>query len=525
MSPVRGTGPATEPVEPALAAPPSPAARAGLLTAIATLALAAGSGLQAVLYLSRFGLSQRTDAFFAAFAAYTVFGVFCQAMRVTSVPLLVGDARMAALGELAFARALAVIAVPVLVACELVPTPLAAVLAPGAHGGARELCVEALRILGGAMVLQLAAAGIATVLGIRGRFGTMAQAYVAGAAIGVATYLACERAAGELALGWSMLAMAAVTAAWLLRSLVAGPRAKGGARPVRGSQNVTGAGVGEAMRGAAAILGRTAIYFVFNGLYLVSLAFATRASPGDATVLSYAYLFASYVVAGTGTAIGISRVPDLTRGAQDDWDDVVADTVPHGFRYAMLAAAPALGALIASGAQLIGSLLPHSLPDAQVSTLEGFAALLVPWTIGALLVNFALPALFALERAALINRLAVPAVALHVLITLGGYALGGVWGVVATFWVTPAVLAAILVGIGTGHRRWRVAREIGVDSVRACGLAAATFALGAIAGRVLGHSTAAAVLAGGVGAGLYLVGMRILAPRPLQVLLGARRAT
>ena len=46
--------------------------------------------IQAIAYLSSFGATARTDAFFAAFALYTVFGVFCQSIRVTSVPLLVG---------------------------------------------------------------------------------------------------------------------------------------------------------------------------------------------------------------------------------------------------------------------------------------------------------------------------------------------------------------------------------------------------------------------------------------------------
>ena len=55
---------------------PSKEARAGAVMGLATLAMAGASAIQAVLYLSSFGLTARTDAFFAAFSLYTVFGVF-----------------------------------------------------------------------------------------------------------------------------------------------------------------------------------------------------------------------------------------------------------------------------------------------------------------------------------------------------------------------------------------------------------------------------------------------------------------
>ena len=66
-------------------------AHAGVAMAVATLAMAATSGIQALLYLSSFGIGGRTDGFFVAFALYASFGVFSQSIRVTSAPLLVGD--------------------------------------------------------------------------------------------------------------------------------------------------------------------------------------------------------------------------------------------------------------------------------------------------------------------------------------------------------------------------------------------------------------------------------------------------
>ena len=161
-------------------------ARAGMAVALATLAMAAASGLQAVAYLSSFGTTDRTDAFFAAFALYTVFGVFCQSIRVTSVPLLVGPDR--ALRGREYAATLALIALPVVVVCFALAEPVAGLLAPGVSPTARETTESALRILGPAMILQLAAAGQATLLGIWDRFDIVAQGYVAGAAAGVVSY-------------------------------------------------------------------------------------------------------------------------------------------------------------------------------------------------------------------------------------------------------------------------------------------------------------------------------------------------
>ncbi len=110
---------------------PTRAARAGALMALSTLAMAGASAIQAVLYLGEYGATARTDAFFAAFAVYQVVGVFTQAMRVSAVPLLVGDR---AIGMLRFFGAMAVIAVPLIIACgrlqEASPVCSLAAIAP-----------------------------------------------------------------------------------------------------------------------------------------------------------------------------------------------------------------------------------------------------------------------------------------------------------------------------------------------------------------------------------------------------------
>ena len=147
---------------------------------------------------------------------------------------------------------------------------------------------------------------------------------------------------------------------------------------------------------------------------MITLAFASRSAAGETTVLSYAYLFASYLVAGTGMALGMSSIPDMTREARTRARAVVAATVPRGFRYAILIVAPALAGLIACrSAARSTPCCPSSLSIAQVHTLRVFTALLVPWTLAALLVNFLLPVLLALGRARLLGALALPLVVVH----------------------------------------------------------------------------------------------------------------
>ncbi|MDQ8044907.1 MAG: hypothetical protein AAGC46_01065 [Solirubrobacteraceae bacterium] len=502
---------------------PTRAARAGLLMAISTLAMAGASAIQAVLYLGQYGATARTDAFFAAFAVYQVAGVFTQATRVSSVPLLVGDR---AIGMLRFFGGLTVIAVPVVLACGPLASPVADLLAPSATGSAHDLAVGALRILCVAIVLQLGAAGAATLLGMRDRFEPVAGAYAFGALAGLITFIAV-RTTGELALAWSMLAMAIVTTTWALVALMRVRREE-----VASGEGGLGLGnydskiqlVRESVITAGDFLGRSVVYFVINAFFLVTLAEVGRqGGAGAATVLSYAYLLASYLVAGTSTAVGISRAPDMVRGAQEEeWTTVVSDTVPHGYRYAALVSAPILAAGVAAATPVVQTFLSSALDDHQAHELAHDILLLAPWTAAALLLNFAIPALFALAKARTVNLLAPLALAIHVAAALIGGSIDGVDGVIATMVIAPLLFVVTLIVLGARGRLGVATREILTDTVRAGGLAAASFGIGAGVASLIGASDLlSAIVSLAVGGVLYGAGMLLLAPRVVQVLLGA----
>lgn len=488
-------------------------AHAGIAMAVATLAMGATSGIQALLYLSSFGVNARTDGFFVAFALYTSFGVFSQSIRVSSASMLVGERPR--LSQREFALALVAIAVPVTIATIPLAGPLADLLAPGVGESGRSVAASALPILGLAMILQLWAAGGATVLAVRDRFDRIAGAYIAGALSGLLVYLAVSGPAGELSLGWSMLAMALVTSTTMLLGVRAS-RDREAAPPAR-------PGAARLLSCVLLILGSTAVYLAFNGLYVVTLAFASNYGAGGATVLSYAYLLASYLVAGTGFALGMSRIADMRRGALADWREVIADTVPAGFRYSMLIVSPALAALIAGGATLVGEVLPKSFDPAQVEQLRVFGALLFAWTVAALLVNLLLPAMFALGRVRLVNALAPVLVGVHVAATALGGALFGVNGVVGAFVVAPLCFATTLLLVGAGSGSAALARELARDGLRFVLAAAACFGVGALVGDAAGGGIASPALAIGVGSALYVALTPWLAPEQVRLLVGALR--
>jgi peptidoglycan biosynthesis protein MviN/MurJ (putative lipid II flippase) len=500
-------------------------ARAGMAMSVATFTMAAASAIQAVLYLGRFGTNARTDGFFVAFALYSTFGVFCQSLRLTSVPLLVEPGARMSVGR--FAATLGLIALPVVVLTGPLADPLAQLIAPGLSAHGRAITAAALPVLGAAMVLQLWAAGGATVLAIRDRFTTIAGGYMTGALSGLVAFVALMDHTGVQTLGWSMLTMSVVTSGWMLIGVrrsgrLAGARAGELTAARRGSTPRGMHTVSVLARDCAVVMGRTAIYLAFNVLFVITLAFGSSSAAGGTTVLSYAYLFASYLVAGTGMALGMSSIPDMTREARLQPGSVVATTVPRGFRYAMLIAAPALAVLIAAGAALVHGVLPRSLSASEAHTLQLFAALLVPWTVAALLVNFLLPVLLALGRSRLLGALALPLVLVQLAVTALGSALFGVNGAVGAFWIAPSCLAAALLVAAAGRAgATALTRELARDALRFLGIAALAFGGGWALGAALpaGELVQAAV-AGVVGCLAYAVGLWIVARPQLEVLVG-----
>jgi peptidoglycan biosynthesis protein MviN/MurJ (putative lipid II flippase) len=483
-------------------------ARAGKAMALATFAMAAASGLQALLYLRSYGINARTDGFFAAFAVYAAFGIFAQSLRVTSAPLLIGDRPM--IGWVQFVRALGLLAVPLILVTGPGSGLAAHLLAPGLHPAARHITADALPVLGAAMALQLWAAGGATLLAIADRFAAIATAYGLGAIAGLAGYLALRPDTGRQTLSWSMLVMAVVTFAAMLPALRS-------SLPVLPRQTEV-ASRRSLLATTGTLLGRTAVYLAFNGLYLITVAVAGHYRAGDATIVSYAYLFSSYLVAGTGFALGMARVADMSRDAEAGRRDLIDATVPGGFRYSMLISAAAIAGLVTAGAPLVGALLPKSLSPHEVVLLQRFALLACPWLIAAQLANLLLPALFALGRSHFVHVAAPLLVVAHLGFTFLGALLLGVYGVVGAMFVAPLLFAAAMLRTEDAAVRRRVLAPVSADLIRFGGLALVAFGGAYLLMLPVSSGVIRSAGTGVIGATAYLVGLRMCAAAEIQTL-------
>jgi hypothetical protein len=479
---------------------------------VATFAMAAASGIEALLYLDTFGIGGRTDGLFVALGLYATFGVFSQSIRITAAPLLVGeDARLSP-------RELAIIVLAIALPVAVVTIPLASsvmpLLAPGLTQGGREVAETALPLFGGAMVLQLWAAAAATVLAVRNCFSAIARAYAGGAGVGFVVYLATQGPAGELSLAWSMLAMAVVTCTLAtvaaMRSKPVGPERR--AAPLR---------LGSALAKAPLVLGRTLIYFAFNGLYVITVAFVSRAQPGDATILSYVYLFASYMVAGTAFALGMGRIAEMRRAVLSLRPHALVDTVAPGYRYSIAAVAPALAILVICVPSVAGALLPGSLNMADVDQLRLFGLLIVPWTLAALAVNLLLPAMLALGRARFVNVLALPLLAVQVIASSIGSAAFGAAGAVGAFFVAPACFAVVLAAFGSEGAARGLGASIARDTARFGGVSVLAYGTAAAVAFTVTGGLSAALIAGAIGSVAYLLALPRVAPRETEVVVGA----
>ena len=111
---------------------------------------------------------------------------------------------------------------------------------------------------------------------------------------------------------------------------------------------------------------------------------------------------------------------------------------------------------------------------------------------------------------------------LHLAATALGSLLFGVDGAVGAFFIAPGCFAAILLIAGAGREQARrLAGELAGDALRFYALAGVSFGVGWALGSTLPGDLAPAVLAGIVGGGLYVAGLRVFARRQLEVMLSA----
>lgn len=390
--------------------------------------VAVGSAVQVAFYLRDFGATHRTDGFIAAFAVYSLVVVLAQILRTTAVPLLSGRAPM--LTGRDFGWALVLIAAVAAGGCEAFAAPLAHVIAGASGHEGRRIAASSLRVMAPAMGLQVIGAGLAVSGALRGRLASVALAYMASAAAGLAAFFPLRGPAAESVLAWTMLVASLV--------LVVGLVLDGGirARLPPGGKTVP--------RAAFALLRSTPLPASFVVMYPITLALAAGAHPGQITLFGLAFTACSYLAGFTGQALSMADAVALTRIGSEALDERRA-LVTRAFRYSALVAVPGLGVAAVAGEPIVRALLRHS--SAGTHGYVGLdVLLLVPWLVATLGLWATLPAVLAQPDRLAQGRLAAAVsvlLALHTAAELLARAIAGFDGLVIAMALAPAAFVTV----------------------------------------------------------------------------------
>ena len=326
--------------------------------------MAIGAVLSLVILL-KFGKNARTDGFFAAYAVYGVVIIFAQSLRTTVVPRLLEEEDFHRAIDRFLGGAL-LLGTLGLIPFVLLGRPLAAVLTGELGPAATDTAQLVLAILWVAAAAQLLAGLGAAALGTRGSFAPAAFAFLTGGLISLGAVFGLSGPLGIPAVGVAValgsLTTAGIIAARLVRS---------GYRPKAG--RVLG---GRSMRSTASLMGGGAIsYIVGQASTVVTLGFAARVGEGSVTLLTYALVATSVLIAASTSAIGLVLAAPLS----ETWDRDPRSLVPYLLdmvRTGLIVAVPAFAIAIIAGDEIGVALLGSSLTEGDVRELvHAFVAL------------------------------------------------------------------------------------------------------------------------------------------------------
>lgn len=414
--------------------------------AVTAAALVVQTGLAAVvgIVLAReFGRGPETDGFFAAYGVFVVLVLAATAIRLTVLPALARARSARRLGgeTMGYALALAVVAVPGLLAVLLAAGPIAGLLTGDRSGLARDTAADALPWLVVAAVCQLYAGLAASALAALDDYRSAALGYALGSVVGLAFILLRVGPDGIDALPWGMALNGAVAlavpVAVLARRAAREEMPRAGARP-------TGVSPGRRL----AELGRgVALPLALQAIYVVSIPFAARDGVGAVTSFGFAYLIVSAVVAVTASSIGLVTAVPLTRVGLDAAG--AARHVVSASWISLAAVGASTGLFALAGASIVTSVLG---PGYGADVGDELGRLIVVYSLwGAVAVGATVtfPLLFVAGGGAGLPLLAVGLVLVHVPVAALGQALGGLEGLALSLAATTALLfGAMLVRLG-----------------------------------------------------------------------------
>ena len=413
--------------------------------AVTALALTVQTGLAAVVGVviaRKFGRTEETDGFFAAYGVFVVLALAATSARVVVLPRLArarDDGRLAA-ETAAYGAALGIIALPLVLIGMIFTDQAAAVLTGFGPNGARQAAAETLPWIVVAAVGQFYAGLCASALASLDDYVRSAIGFSLGSVLGLLLILARIDEDGIVAVGWGIALNAAIAAAFPAVSLAR--RAWRERMPARGIATGSlrlGTRIVELARGATVPL-------ALQTVYLVSLVFAGRVGVGAATSFGYAFLLGSAFVAVTAGSLGLVTAVPVTREGLDPRG--VARHVDSASWVALMGVAAVTGVFAVAGGELIRAVLGAAYGAPESSELGYLVVWFAPYMIASVGVSVTFPLVFVQDRLRRLPLYSVALVVLHVPIAAIAGALGGLEGLaLALAFSTSVGLVALLVDL------------------------------------------------------------------------------
>ena len=462
------------------------------LTAASTLVVSAFAAIVGIVIAREFGRTDETDGFFAAYGVFIVVALAAQSIRIAVLPALARarDERRLAGNIAGFATALAVVAVPLLLAVELAADPIAGLLTGDGSDTAQDACADALRWMVPAAVAHLFAGLAASGLAALDDYATAALGYAAGSTAGLALILTLVESEGIVAVAWGMALNGVV--ALLVPAVVLAWRARRSSMPAIA---VRPAGLPLASR-LGVFAAAAALPIALQLLYVVCLPFAGRLGEGAVTSFGYAYLAAATLVSVTAFSIGLVSSVPLTRTGLGP--GVAARHVISASWVALTVIGAAVGAFAIAGGGIVEGVLGDAYGGDVGQEVARLVLVLSPWMIVSVGVNVAFPLAFVTERLRPLPWIGAAALALQVLLAWVLAELFDLDGLaIALTLSTLAVLLALLReldALSEGVRGVVVAAAT-VSAITAVAFLPASLVFGSVASAVTGLVVYGAVVA------------------------------
>jgi O-antigen/teichoic acid export membrane protein len=363
----------------------------GLVTALSTIVVSAAAAVAGVLLAQRYGRSDETDGFFAAYAVYGVISLAGYSLRVVVLPDLArADAEGRLRAELGgYCAALAVVAVPAVLVIALLAGPIADAVTSNAEQS--EAFAAALPWLVGSGALQVVAAVAAAALAARDSYGVAALGYGGGAVAGLLLFAALP-GRGPVSLAWGLALSGVVT---LLVPLIG--LARRAALPAWATAEL-GAKLWAVVRGASFPVS-------LQALYTIASVVALHLGSGEATTLTYAYIFAATLVGVTASSLSVISSAPLTRRGLSP--ETAAAHVVHTSWISLALIVAATGVFALAGGDVVASVLGDSFRGAAGDDLVRVVVWLAPWMVASIALTVTFPLLFVLEKPGVLLALAI----------------------------------------------------------------------------------------------------------------------